>query len=69
MRKWTLLALMVLMAIAVGCTSSVHPAIDEKGPTADTGVLPKNTSTTGGDAAGSLNLPKGESHEGGAEGH
>lgn len=47
--------------VAVGCTSDVHPPFRDDGlPTADTGyILP---TTTGGDAAGTYNLPLKHEH-------
>jgi len=57
MRYWILLGLAAVLLAAIGCTSSVHTAIrdGEHGPaTADTGPL--HQGTTGGDAAGTLNL-------------
>jgi len=57
MRIWMVLAVAVAVIGAVGCTSDVHAAIrdGEAGhPTADSGPLA--SSTTGGDAAGTLNL-------------
>jgi hypothetical protein len=72
MRNWMLLVLAGVVLVAVGCTSDVHNAVRDGhngGPTTDTGVLPQGTSTTGGDAAGSLNLEKGkgEKHESSGE--
>lgn len=45
-----------ILALAVGCASDAGPAFRRPGPSADTG--PISGSTTGGDAAGTLNLPK-----------
>lgn len=63
MRKSAFWFVLIALFVAAGCTSNVHPAVREKDtnqPTADTGVIAQGT--TGGDAAGTLNL-----HEDGGE--
>jgi len=68
MRSWLLLVLAAIILCALGCTSDVHPAIRDgqaEAPTTDTGVIAQGT--TGGDAAGTLNLDanhQGEEAEG-----
>lgn len=65
-----LILLAVFLPILIGCASSGGRAVGET-PTADTGPVP-NESTTGGDAAGTLNLPvdaRGKAGHGGEGGH
>jgi len=57
MRKVLVLAGLSVLVAAVGCTGDVRPAIrqgEAAAPVADTGFIA--SSTTGGDAAGTLNL-------------
>src|SRR5262249_13655127 len=68
MRSWLLLVLAAILVGTLGCTSDVHPAIRDgqaQAPTADSGAIAQGT--TGGDAAGTLNLDanhQGEESEG-----
>ena len=50
-----LLLLVLFVPVLIGCASNAGRAVGEH-PTADTGPEPTET-TTGGDAAGTLNLP------------
>jgi len=57
MRKWLALGLLAVGIGVLGCTGDVRPAIREgeaERPVADTGYIANGT--TGGDAAGTLNL-------------
>jgi hypothetical protein len=51
-----LVLLALFLPVLIGCASNAGRAVGEHGPTADTGPVPTE-STTGGDAAGTLNLP------------
>ena len=71
MRFWMALAVAAVIIGAMGCTSDVHSAVrtgEAAQPTSDSGPLANGT--TGGDAAGTLNLDanhQGEQPEGGQE--
>lgn len=54
-RRFSPLLALVVLAALVGCDSDGLPTAAAQEPTADTGPL--RQSTTGGDAAGTLNLP------------
>ena len=57
MRKWLALGMFAIGLGVAGCTGDVHSAVREgenPKPVADTGYIAKDT--TGGDAAGTLNL-------------
>ena len=52
----------VALTLAAGCASDAGPAFGQSSPSADTG--PVSASTTGGDAAGTFNLPASEHAKG-----
>lgn len=57
---------LVALALAAGCASDAGPAFQHSaGPSADTG--PVSASTTGGDAAGTFNLPQSDPSKTGAD--
>lgn len=65
-----LLPLVLFLPVLIGCASDAGRAMDDH-PTADTGPVPTE-GTTGGDAAGTLNLPteaRGGSHGEAGGGH